>query len=252
MHSREQRNVHQAPTTSPGRLITFEGIEGSGKSTQCRRIARWLRAQGYAVIETREPGGTPLAERIRSLLLKPLTKPPMDETLTPQCEVSLILAGRAQHVHHVIRPALAKGTMVLCDRFADSTLAYQGYGRNLDLMRLRELNRFVTDGIQPHLTFLFDIPVTIGLARRRSAAHQNRLDRESLAFYRRVRQGFLALAHEEPERIVVLNARHDPDALTQQLTRYLSRWLTTHTSFRPESMSLVDPPRLMNAGHTSD
>lgn len=195
-----------------GLLITVEGVEGSGKTTQCARLAKRLREAGHRVLETREPGGTPLAERIRSLFLGTATDTDRAEAITPECEALLVFACRSQHISQVIEPAIGEGAIVLCDRFVDSTLAYQGYGRGLDIKTLRALNRFVTKGLAPALTLLFDLPAQIGLARRRRKDLElNRLDREAKQFHERVRRGFLALAVQEPRRVKVLDARADPD-----------------------------------------
>jgi len=198
----------------PGLFVTFEGIEGSGKSTQCMRLAKALREHGYRVVETREPGGTALAEQIRDLLLHPR----IAEPISAETEACLILAARAQHVAHVIEPALRAGTVVLCDRFTDSTLAYQGFARGLKLADLRALNHVATRGITPALTLLFDLPVTIGLTRRRREGEpQNRLDREATRFHERVRAGFRTLARREPRRIKILNGRQEPDRLAREV-----------------------------------
>ena len=215
-----------------GLFITFEGTEGSGKTTQCRRLARALRFQGYQVLETREPGGTPLAEAIRRLLLSHSKRKYNLETLTPTCETTLILAARAQHVAHVIRPALAKGMIVLCDRFFDSTLAYQGYGRNLDPAFLHDSHQFATEGLMPHLTFLLNLPIQEGLTRRRKSKHQNRLDQESLKFHQRVHRGFTALAQQNPQRIRKLDARQSPDILTRQIATMTKNLMHTEQSTR--------------------
>ncbi|MEW6544095.1 MAG: dTMP kinase [Nitrospirota bacterium] len=200
-----------------GILITVEGIEGSGKTTQLHRLAKLLRERGYRVVETREPGGTPLAERIREILLNPSGEAPAAETMTPECEALLILACRRQHVTHVIEPALRQGAVVLCDRFSDSTLAYQGYGRGLDLRTLRRMNRVATKGLTPDLTLLFDIAVPAGLARRRREGELNRMDREARRFHERVRRGFLSLAAKEPRRITVLDGRPAPDKIADKV-----------------------------------
>jgi dTMP kinase len=206
-----------------GVFITFEGIEGSGKSVQCSRLAKFLRSEGYRVIETREPGGTPFAEHIRELLLQS-----SGEHVTPECEVSLILAARSQHLAHVIRPALRDGAVVLCDRFFDSTLAYQGYGRGLDLRKLQRMNRLITGDLVPNLTFLFDLPVEEGLARRREhGQEQNRLDRETFRFHERVRKGFLRLAAGDP-RIRRIDARADADTIAKEVASIGSRVLKRH------------------------
>ena len=195
-----------------GLLITVEGVEGSGKTTQCARLAKRLREVGHRVLETREPGGTPLAEQIRSLFLGTAAGAERAEPITPESEALLVFACRSQHVSQVIEPAIRQGVIVLCDRFLDSTLAYQGYGRGLDVQTLRTLNRFATKGLAPALTLLFDLPAQTGLARRRrNDLELNRLDRETKRFHERVRRGFLALAAKEPRRVKVLDARADPD-----------------------------------------
>jgi dTMP kinase len=192
----------------PGLFITFEGGEGTGKSTQIARLAARLRPRGLEPVITREPGGTPLAERIRTLLLE--TSPPP----AALAEALLMEAARAELVAAVIRPALAAGRVVLCDRYDDSTLAYQGAGRGLDATMLRELNRVATGGLVPALTLLFDLDPAAGLARRAGAGEAtNRLDREPSDFHARVRARYLELAAAEPARFVVLNASLPPDAI---------------------------------------
>lgn len=196
--------------------MTFEGIEGSGKSTQTARLARSLRRAGYRVTLTREPGGTKIAESLRNLLLAPTAR----ERLLPETEALVILAARSQHVAQVIRPALEAGHVVLCDRFVDSTLAYQGYGRGLDLRLLKRFSSFASGGLAPGLTLLFDLPVAAGLTRRRKAgAGQNRLDRESAAFHERVRQGFRDLAKKNPRRIVRIDAARPPEHVAAEVER---------------------------------
>jgi dTMP kinase len=182
-------------------FITFEGIEGSGKSTQLLRLAALLPG----AVATKEPGGTPTADRIRAILLDSNT------TLDPVAELLLFAASRRQHVVEVIKPALDLGRVVLCDRFTDATLAYQGFGRLLDLDRLRTLNRWATDSLQPALTLLFDLPEEEGLrrarARNESAPHdEGRFEAEDLRFHRRVREGYLSLAAAEPRRYAIVNA----------------------------------------------
>ena len=184
-----------------GRLITFEGVEGSGKTTQISTSAERLRRLGWTVLETREPGSTSVGEQIRDVMLNR-----GNEQLTALTEAFLVMAARAQHVEEVVRPALASGAVVLCDRFADSTLAYQGYGRGLDLQALRRLNRLATTGLTPDMTIVFDVPVTVGLQRRRAHREVNRLDMESIAFHERVRRGFLQLARQEPRRMKIVKA----------------------------------------------
>lgn len=200
------QDIRHPPLAPHGLFITFEGIEGSGKTTHCHRLANLLKKQGYRVLVTREPGGTPLAEAIRRLLLTSPSSGSVKETITPHTEAMLIMASRSQHVTHVIVPALREGTIVLCDRFFDSTLAYQGYGRGMNLQDLQDLHRMTTNGMTPDLTLLFDLSVSRGLARRKSARVQNRIDRETRAFHERVRKGFLALAQQHPRRITTINS----------------------------------------------
>jgi len=182
-------------------FITFEGIEGSGKSTQLRRLAE--RIPGAVI--TKEPGGTPLADRIRGILLDSSSQ------LDPIAELFLFAASRRQNVIEVIKPALARGAVVLCDRFTDSTLAYQGFGRLIDLDQLRTLNAWATDSLTPDLTLLFDLPEEVGLTRARSrnaraVQDEGRFEAEDLRFHRRVREGYLALAAAEPERFAVIDS----------------------------------------------
>jgi dTMP kinase len=207
-----------------GLFITLEGGEGSGKTTHAKRLCELLTTQGLTVLQTREPGGTQLAERLRSLLLDHSA-----ETIAPETEAWLILAARRQHVDHVIKPALAKGVTVVCDRFSDSTMAYQGYGRGLDLQTLRTMNDWATGKLPPHLTLLFDVPVAVGLRRRRGhASSQNRLDREAERFHRKVRSGFQALARQEPRRIKVIDATRSLELVEQAVEQLVVNWLGTH------------------------
>lgn len=189
-----------------GTFFSFEGGEGAGKTTQIVRLAEALTARGYTVTRTREPGGDPFGERVRALLLH------RDAAPTPTAELLLFAAARAQNVATVIAPALGAGHVVLCDRFIDSTLAYQGYGRGLDLDTLRVVNAVATGELTPIRTFLFDLPPAVGLSRQSPDA-QDRLDRETLAFHERVRVGYAEIARAEPERFVVLNAADEPDAV---------------------------------------
>jgi dTMP kinase len=206
--------------------MTLEGGEGSGKTTQALRLCQSLTAQGYDVLHTREPGGTSIAERLRGILLDR-----SDEAIAPETEALLILAARRQHVDHVIRPALARGRLVVCDRFSDSTMAYQGYARGLDLKQLRAMNKWATGGLTPHLTVLFDIPIAIGLRRRRGQANgQNRLDLETHRFHSDVRAGFQALAKREPRRIKIVDAQPSPDSVAAAVETLVLDWLqTTHS-----------------------
>ncbi len=205
-----------------GQFITLEGIEGSGKSTQIRHLAKVLTQAGYRVLQTREPGGTATAEAIRHILLTASSHEPV----TPQAEALLILAARCQHVTHLIEPALQNGAVVLCDRFSDSTLAYQGYARGLDLQWLRAANEVATGGLTSDLTLLLDLPVSVGLARRRAdRGEQNRLDCETERFHRKVRQGFLALAAEEPGRMKIVNANRPAQDVQDELAEIVVGWI---------------------------
>ena len=195
----------------PGRFITFEGGEGTGKSTQIGRLAARLRARGVDPLVTREPGGTPAAEGIRALLLDPEHAP------GAVAEALLMEAARADLVATVLRPALAAGRVVLCDRYADSTLAYQGAGRGLDPAMLADWNRAATGGLTPDLTLLFDLDPGAGLQRRgEGPGVPNRLDREALPFHARVRACYLELARSEPGRWVVLDAARPAEAIEAQ------------------------------------
>jgi dTMP kinase len=196
-----------------GSLITFEGIEGSGKSTHSALLAEHLRSLGWDPLVTREPGGTPLGEPIRHLLLDPGSSP-----IAPLAELLLYCADRAQHVAQVITPALAAGRPVICDRFSDSTVAYQGYGRGLDLELVHLLDRCARGDVTPALTFLFDCPAEEGLARaRRRATAPDRMEGASLEFHARVRQGFLALAAASPDRYRVLDATRTIEETQRQV-----------------------------------
>ncbi len=204
-----------------GLFITLEGIEGCGKSTQAKLLGAYLRSHGYVTVETREPGGTPVAEKIRSVMLDRTSEP-----VAPETEAFLVFAARRQHVAQVIEPALAQGTIVLCDRFSDSTLAYQGYARGLTVSMLERLNRLATHTITPDLTLLLDLPVATGLARRRSATNQNRLDRESLRFHQKVRAGFLDLVKRHPKRIKVVSARASKETVARAVARIVAPMLS--------------------------
>ena len=205
-----------------GLFITLEGVEGSGKSTQIRHLSEALTQAGHHVLQTREPGGTAIAEAIRQILLTASSHEPV----TPQTEALLIFAARNQHVTHLIMPALRQGTVVLCDRFSDSTFAYQGFARGLDLQWLRAANEVATGGLTPDHTILLDLPVSVGLARRRNHPEpQNRLDRETERFHRKVRRGFLALAAEEPSRMTIVNANRPAQEVTDELTEIVLGWI---------------------------
>jgi dTMP kinase len=189
-----------ARTRANGLLITLEGGEGSGKTRQASALAKHLQQRGHSVCTTREPGGTALGQAV----LRLLRESEGGLALTPLSELLLFEADRAQHVNEVIRPALASGKIVVCDRFTDSSMAYQGYGRGLGLELIQRLNEEATGGVGPHLTLLLDIPPEVGLVRE--GAQIDVTGREPPAFHERVREGFLALAREEPERFVVIDA----------------------------------------------
>lgn len=184
-----------------GLFITLEGPEGAGKSTNREYLAERLRERGIDVLLTREPGGTPLAERIRELLLEP-----SDEPMAADTELLLVFAARAQHLQQVIRPALARGSVVLCDRFTDATYAYQGGGRGLCLERIAQLEQFVQGELRPDLTLIFDLPVEIGLARAAARGRLDRFEQEGSSFFEAVRQAYLQRAAQAPQRYRVLDA----------------------------------------------
>lgn len=190
-------------------FITFEGPEGGGKSTQCRRLAERLRAGGHNVLVTRQPGGDPLGAKLRELLLNPAGVP-----IAPEAEVLMMMADRAQAVAKLIKPHLEQGGIVLCDRYTDSSVAYQGYGRQLDLNAVEWLNDFATGGLAPDLTFLLDIDPALGLERQ---AEKSRMEQENLAFHARVRQGYLKQAGKYPSRFVVIDASADIDQVASQI-----------------------------------
>ena len=212
---------------SEGKFITFEGPEGGGKTTHIRLLADFLRERGIDVTLTREPGGTPTGEAIRSLLQhNGAGEPPTDRT-----EVLLFLASRAQHVERLIRPALALGKWVLCDRFDDSTMAYQGYGRGFDLSVLRAVNDFATAGLTPDLTVLLDVPPDT--SRQRLLARQaltadapDRIEREAAEFHARLRSGFLELARQEPDRFLVVDAARELNLVAAGIREaIIQRWM---------------------------
>ncbi|MCS7280555.1 MAG: dTMP kinase [Desulfobacterota bacterium] len=189
-------------------FVTFEGIEGSGKTTQVRYLESYLRKRGFKVVKTREPGGTDLGEKVRSILLNGRLK------ISPYAELFLVIAQRIQHIEEVILPSLNQGKMVLCDRFTDATLAYQGYGRGIDLNLINYLNTIATRNLKPHLTFLLDCNVDSSLRRKRT---QNRFENEKKEFHEKVRNGYLEIARSEPERFVVLDGAKDKHILKEEI-----------------------------------
>jgi dTMP kinase len=190
-----------------GQFLTFEGIDGCGKTTQFRLLGKWLREHGRTVVETVEPGGTAIGQQVRKILLDP-----GNAEIQPRTELLLYFASRAQNVDEVIRPGLDSGAIVLCDRFTDSTLVYQGAGRGIDTNVVLELDRIACRGLKPDLTFLIDIDLETSLLRakrrnERVGQSESRIDEESIGFHERVRQGYLRLAANEPDRFVVIDGR---------------------------------------------
>jgi len=213
-----------------GVFITVEGIEGSGKSTQGRLLADYLRGTGLPVTETREPGGTAIGETIRRILLSPSSNEISTET-----ELLLILACRADHVARVIKPALERGEVVISDRYADATFAYQGFGRKVRLERIRGLNEVATGGLLPDLTLILDLDVDTGLARveeRSVHGDTDRFERETLEFHRRVREGYREVASREPDRVKVVDADDDIEAVHERILAIVTEFLETKLGVR--------------------
>jgi dTMP kinase len=217
-----------------GKFITFEGLDGVGKSTQLERLAGKMREQGLSVVVTREPGGTPTGEKIRQLLLDTRTS-----GLAPLAELALMFASRAQHIQEVIAPALAAGQIVLCDRFTDSSEAYQGGGRKLGSQPVLDLHRVLCGDLKPDLTILMDsdVAASVERARRRNQAKgkleipdENRFEQENRAFFGRVRDAYLAIAQREPNRVVVVDARGTPDQTHMKILEIVGRKLTLTVS----------------------
>ncbi|WP_296126334.1 dTMP kinase [Pseudomonas sp. Ga0074129] len=203
-----------------GLFITLEGPEGAGKSTNRDYLATRLREQGIDVLLTREPGGTPLAERVRELLLAPSEEPMAADT-----ELLLVFAARAQHLAQVICPALARGAVVLCDRFTDATYAYQGGGRGLSEVRIEVLENFVQDTLRPDLTLVFDLPVEVGLARAAARGRLDRFEQEGQSFFEAVRQTYLRRAALQPQRYYILDAAQSLAGVQQALDNLLPQLL---------------------------
>lgn len=204
-----------------GRFISFEGGEGVGKTTQIARLAAFLQQRGIEVVVTREPGGTPVGEAIRKVLL--------DKTLPAMhsdTELLLMYAARAEHIHQLIRPALERGQWVLSDRFADASHVYQGAGRGIDEARIDALDAWVLEDFEPDRTILFDMPVAQGMARVRSRGNTDRFEEEKQAFFERVRQGYLRRAEQFPERFVVIDASREIDEVTAKLVGAVTPWLS--------------------------
>jgi dTMP kinase len=211
-------------------FITFEGPEGSGKSTQIQRVGAWLRERERECVVTKEPGGTPISDRIRAILLDSAAT-----GMDAMTELLLYAASRRQHVVEVIQPSLRKKLLVLCDRYTDATLAYQGYGRMLDLDRLQTLNAWATDGVKPDLTLLFDLDEATGLARAHARnagmdVDEGRFELEDLRFHRRVREGYLSLAAAEPARFAVVDASGNIDEVFARTVETLRERASQHFS----------------------
>ena len=203
-------------------FITFEGVEGSGKTSQIQRLKKYLTEKGIPCRITREPGGCPIGEKVRKILLNPDHR-----EMVPTTELFLYEAARAQHVKEVLKPFLKKGGVILCDRFCDATLAYQGYGRRIELKWIDRLNRLSSQGIKPDVTFLLDCPSDVGLNRalQRNRAlkqeREERFEREEIQFHRRVRKGYLAIARKEPHRVKVIDTREGEEKVFEKIRKII-------------------------------
>jgi dTMP kinase len=221
------------PSGIPGRFVVFEGVEGCGKTTQLARLQDWLQTNGFieagqkqgilsSLVVTREPGGTILGQEIRRLLLHHAVD---DEPMQFRTELLLYAADRAQHVEGFLKPHLNQGALILCDRYTDSTIAYQGYGRGLDRALIDQLNHLATQGLTSDLTLWLDVDVEIGLARAQRRGRSDRMEQAQLAFHRRVQQGFVELAQQYPDRIVRIDASCDEQSVAQQIQAVLQQRL---------------------------
>lgn len=206
--------LQQSTATTRGVFITFEGIDGAGKTTHMDALEQTLRAQGREVVRTREPGGTPLAEKLRGLFLH--------DAMDPLTETLLVFAGRRDHLTQVIEPALARGAWVICDRFTDATFAYQGGGRGFDLTVLNTLEQWVQGERQPDLTFLFDLPPAIAAQRLAAARQPDRFEAQDQAFFTKVREAYLARQQAQPARFALIQADQAPEAVGKQIGRVLA------------------------------
>ena len=206
-----------------GLFITFEGVDGAGKSTQIQRLAANLKREGVSVLVTREPGGTPISERIREVLLER-----QHHKMVSTTELLLYAAARSQHVAQCIAPALAEGQIVISDRFGDAMVAYQGHGRGLDLELIHHLNRVATDGLVPDLTIVLDVPVKVGRERtRRRRRALDRLELEDFEFHQRVREGYLTIAKEEPHRVRVIHSEQNFKLVRDEIRELVTRRITS-------------------------
>ncbi|MAY43556.1 MULTISPECIES: dTMP kinase [unclassified Neptuniibacter] len=207
--------------TRIGRFITVEGTEGVGKSTNIDFLCRLLKEQGIEIVLTREPGGTPLAEELRELLLTP-----REERVSQDTELLLMFAARAQHIENVIRPALERGAWVVSDRFTDATFAYQGGGRGVDIQSIKLLEKLVQHDLHPDLTLLLDLDVEVGLKRASARSAPDRFEQEKLEFFGKVRSAYLQRAENEPQRFAVIDAAVPLENVQQQISVALSRYLS--------------------------
>lgn len=202
-----------------GKFITIEGLEGAGKTTQAQVLVEWLEARGNRIVRTREPGGTPVAEQIRNLILDH-----HDEEVDPVAELLLVFAARKQHVERLIRPEIATGSWVVSDRFTDATYAYQGGGRSLDEALIRQLEVTVLNDFQPDLTIWFDCDAEIGLARASARGQLDRIEQESMAFFNRCRNAYARRAQAHPQRFIRINANNTVDKVTDELIAALEAY----------------------------
>ena len=203
--------------TNKGFFITFEGADGCGKTTQSELIKKYLEEKGYEVVWTREPGSKGLGQKIRELLLH------YDGDVSPSCEAFLFLADRAQHIEHLIKPAIESGKIVVCDRHTDSTIAYQGYGRGKDIEQLKYLNNLATNGLKPDLTFVFDVSTEV--AQKRVGSEKDRMESAGIEFHKKVRNGYLEIAKQEPERVKVVNANNSIEKVFEDAKKIIDNFL---------------------------
>lgn len=199
-----------------GLFITFEGIDGCGKSTQLNLLSEYLKSKGRKVLITREPGAVGLGEKFREILLN------YDGEVSSNCEAFLFLADRAQHIDTIVKPAIEEGKIVLCDRHIDSTVAYQGYGRGVDLSQINLLNNIATSGLKPDLTFVFDIDIET--SQERVGKNKDRMESAGLEFHQKVRDGYLEIAKNEPDRVVVINSKDSIENIFEKVKNIISRF----------------------------
>jgi dTMP kinase len=218
-------------------FITFEGVEGSGKTTQIQRLKKYFTQRGIPCKVTREPGGCPIGEKVRKILLNPDHR-----EMVPMSELLLYEAARAQHVNDIIKPFLKKGGVILCDRFNDATLAYQGYGRRIDLRWIERLNHLSSQGIRPDVTFLLDCPSDVGLKRalqrnrELKQEREERFEKEEIQFHRRVRKGYLAIAKKEPRRVKVIDTRQGEDKVFNKIRKTVDNLLVRSNLVRSSEL----------------